>query len=377
MMKTGKKSKIIITIVFIFALIVLCGCVFPGIYTWETTAEESAEEIPSAEAGGETLEVHFIDVGQGDSTLIRYGDHAMLIDAGDPYSGETVRAYLDSQGIEALDAVVWTHPDSDHIGGAALIIEEYDIGTVYMTDMSSDVYAYTNLINALNAAGISYTVPAPGDKFALGEAVATFLGPIDTSDNMNDNSIALILNYGEISFLFTGDAESAEEEALMEMWPDLSATVYQAGHHGSAKSSGRSFLEEITPSFVVVSCGEGNDYGHPHKNFLSRVAAVGALLFRTDLQGTIVARTDGTDISWDKEPTDDMTPGVTTEEVTRTIPDGIKYIGNSKNMKLHRVDCTSTLPKESNRQYFYTLEEAIEAGYTDANQCKNCRPFDE
>lgn len=265
----------------------------------------------TAVSDGSTLEVHYLDIGQGDCTLIRQGDHAMLIDAGNNSKGTTVQAYLENQGIDHLDYVIGTHPDADHIGGLDVIIYKFDCDEVWMPDYSKDTRTYDDVIQAVKAKDYQITHPKAGDEYALGEARVTVVCPVKDSygSNANDYSIGVRVQFGENSFLFTGDAEEHSEEDMTASGENLNADVYKAAHHGSRTANTEDFLKAVDPQYVVFSCGEGNTYGHPHAEVLNRLREMGIQIFRTDDQGTVVAVSDGQTIAFNASPSDNWTPG--------------------------------------------------------------------
>lgn len=253
---------------------------------------------------GSDLEVHFIDVGQGNATLIRCGDHAMLIDAGENDKGTALQLYLQKQGIKKLDYLVLTHADADHIGGADVIITKFKIDTVFMSPVKKDTKTYKDVIQALSQRSLSYCTPKVGSVYELGDATFTILAPNDDYKDVNEASIAVMVKRGENTFLFTGDAGEEAEEDMMQNGLSLDADVYLAGHHGSRYSSSEAFLDTVTPEFTVLSCGEGNTYGHPHAQTLNNLRARGVKVFRTDEQGSIVAVSDGKEITWNCAPSE-------------------------------------------------------------------------
>ncbi len=249
--------------------------------------------IPSSAAGPDKVEVHFMDVGQGDSTLIICGEHAMLIDAGDDSKGTQIQNYLKKQKIEKLNYLVLTHPDADHIGGAPVIIGKFEIDKVFISNFEKDNKTYRKLIQALDDQKQDYTTPEVGSQYSLGTAVITILAPGREYDNPNDASIALIVQNGSHKFLFTGDAGEDAEQDMLDSGMTLSADVYQAGHHGSKTSTSEAFLKAVNPTYAVISCAEGNEYGHPHAQTLNTFRAEGVKVYRTDEAGTVIAYSDG------------------------------------------------------------------------------------
>ncbi len=255
------------------------------------------------------MEVHFIDVGQGDATLIKCGDQAMLIDAGDGSKGTAVQNYLQKQGVKKLEYLILTHPDSDHIGAAPVIITKFEIDKVFMSDYEKDNSTYRKLIQALDEKRLSYATPEVGESYPLGSAKFTILAPNREYQSPNDASIAILLENGENRFLFSGDAEEEAETDILGNGIPISADVYQVGHHGSRSSSSQDFLAAMQPSWAVISCEEGNAYGHPHAQTLNMLRSMGVKVFRTDEQGSIIAYSDGTQITWNCAPSETWKAG--------------------------------------------------------------------
>ena len=260
---------------------------------------------------GSTLEVHYLDVGQGDCTLIRNGDHAMLIDAGNNDRGTEVAAYLESQGITHLDYVIGTHPDADHIGGLDVVLEQFDCEEIWMADYSKDTRTYEEVIEAAGEKGYIIEHPGAGEEYSLGEAAVTTVCPVqeDYGSNANDYSIGVRLVFGETSFLFTGDAEEESENDMVQSGETLKADVYKAAHHGSRTANTEAFIDAVDPTYVIISCGEDNSYGHPHAEILNRLREKGIAMFRTDDQGTVVAVSDGQTLTFNMSPSENWTPG--------------------------------------------------------------------
>lgn len=250
----------------------------------------------------EELQVHFIDVDQGDATLILQGDHAMLIDAGENNYGWEVVDYLDYLGVESLDYAIGTHPDSDHIGGLDTVLENIPCDMVFMPDMEKDTKTYESVIEALADQGKESIAPEPGDVYTLGTAQFTVLAPIGKYESGNENSIAIRLVHGGNSFLFTGDAESESESDMLTSGRLLASDVYKVAHHGSSSANSELFLLAVNPEYAVISCGVDNEYGHPHSEVLNRLRAMGTKVFRTDEQGTVVAVSDGSGITFNMSP---------------------------------------------------------------------------
>ena len=305
--KYRRKSTLTTTILLAAALLI--GVASSG---WEDSPDtQGSGQVSQAnvDTTDQNLEVHFIDIGQGDCTLIMCGGHAMLIDAGDNDKGTTVQLYLKKRGIESLDYLVLTHPDADHIGGADVVLTKFDVDTVFMSYFEKDTKTYEDVVQALDYKNMTWQTPELGDSYALGDAFFTILAPNDLYEDANNASIAVLLQYGETKFLFTGDCEEEAETDILENGMDIQADVYQVGHHGSRTASSQDFMDAVEPTYAVISCGEGNDYGHPHAEVLNRMRQMGIKVFRTDEQGSIVAVSDGKDISWNCAPSETWQTG--------------------------------------------------------------------
>ena len=238
--------------------------------------------------------VHFIDVGQGDSALVICDGKTMLIDGGKPHASSIIYTYLKKLGIEYLDYIVASHADDDHIGGLSAPLSKMKVGSVLAPETEANTSSYTNLKTKAAEQGLTIRHPKPGDTLTLGSSKTTFLGPITESESdRNNGSIVMKVIYGETSFLFTGDAEREEEQQILSTGCDLSATVLKVGHHGSRNSTTYPFLREIMPKYAVISVGKDNSYGHPTEDTLSRLRDADVKVYRTDMQGDIIAVSDG------------------------------------------------------------------------------------
>ena len=356
--------------------------------------EEKAAKAPDTSKPEGTLEVHYIDVGQGDATLIKCGSHAMLIDGGNNNKGTTVQLYLKKQGVESLDYVIGTHPDADHIGGLDVIVYKYNCEKVIMPDYEKDTRTYQELVDVIHDKNMKITYPVVGEQYALGEAKFTIIAPNSNSygGNANDYSVAILLEYGKNRFLFTGDAEEASEAEMLTNGIDISADVYKVAHHGSRSASTQEFLNAVHPKYAVISCGEGNSYGHPHAEVLNRLRSMGVEVFRTDEQGSIIASSDGENITWncsatdswqsgeqtesDRENSEDENPG--DENSGNAISDAVTseqttYVLNTNTKKFHRETCSSVsqIKEENFQKVQMNREELEQSGYS---PCKNCNP---
>lgn len=242
---------------------------------------------------GEDFVVDFIDVGQADSILIMTQDKAMLIDAGNNEDGEDVVEFIKSKGITKLDYVIGTHPHEDHIGGMDDVIKNFDIGTIYMPKITTNTKTYEDAITEIENKNLQISEAKKGDTFFLGNANCEFMtDSILDKNNLNLSSIVTRITFGNTSFLFTGDAETENEET--RTWPKTD--VLKVGHHGSDTSSSEEFLKQVSPKTAIISVGKDNDYGHPSDETIKKLQNLGTTIYRTDELGTIELISDGNNI---------------------------------------------------------------------------------
>lgn len=302
---------------------------------------------------------HFIDVGQGDCTLVHTNDAVILIDAGTyDSSGDTV-SYLKSLGIRRIDCLVLTHPHEDHMGGASNILSGFDIGTVFVNKNTSDSYFYERFIDEVMRQDITLEFPNFDCVYEYDGLSIKFLSPKKDYADENHNSIVTLVTFGETEALFMGDAETEVESDIITQY-NLNADILKVGHHGSRYASSSEFLNCTLPGISIISCGKDNSYGHPHKEAVSRIERIGSTILRTDEEGTICFKTDGRKI---------YTPEGK-EQNFKAAAAEIDYIGNKRSKVFHTDICTA-LPKEQNRIIFKTKDDAENAGY---KPCRNCNP---
>lgn len=281
----------IILVVLVAAYFILDAC---GISIWSLIYKRDPVE-------GQ-VSVHIIDVGQADSILIETSEGYMLIDAGENDSEDALKSYLRKMGISTIEYLVLTHAHADHIGGADMILDEFKVNNIIYDNYKS---CYSNaLVSQINREGANIIDPKTKDKFYMGEAEFTVLFATndnkDLGDDVNDYSIVLRMDFGESSFVFTGDATTSVESSILDSFRkyELDCDFLKSGHHGSSTSSGKSFISTITPEIVAIPCGTGNKYGHPHDSVLDIYEDAGAAVYRTDLSGTLVFVSDGTTITY-------------------------------------------------------------------------------
>ena len=331
----------------------------------------ASQPAPPAEGGG--FSVTFIDVGQALSVLVSCDGQYMLYDGGNVEDGSLVVSYLQSRGVDRLEYVFCSHAHEDHVGGLAAVMAAVPAGQVYAPVTENDTQCFEDFVKYTQQQGLAIVVPAAGSVWQLGSAVIRMLGPVASYDDTNDTSLVLRIDYGETSFLLTGDMEQDAEDDLVASGAPLDVDVLQVGHHGSETSTGYVFLNAVLPEIGVISVGEGNSYGHPHEAALSRLRDAGVDVWRTDLSGTITITSDGADYAVASERY------VPPEQQNPTTSDGSgqqsssqqtiqAYIGNVNSKKFHLPSCPN-LPDAANQTLFSSYEEAVQAGYT---PCGNC-----
>lgn len=245
------------------------------------------------------LIVHFIDVGQGDSILIQVNNKNLLIDSGSKSERTKIINYLNSLDIHSLDYVIATHPHEDHIGNMAEIINTYPINKFYAPKIENTTKTFELMIEALKNNNLKINSIHDGTnsiKLGKNTKVHVFSPMSDEYDNLNNYSPVIKLEYGDTSFLFTGDAEKEIEQAILAENYDISADVIKIAHHGSTTSTSPEFIEAVDPYISVISVGIDNCYGHPNKKTLSLLANYDLTIFRTDIDGTIRLYSDGKNI---------------------------------------------------------------------------------
>lgn len=298
--KTTKKSSKELLISFICFLIMLAvagslllldrfGIINLGLFDGKR---------PAAAVEGR-IELHMIDIGQGDSILIKAPEGNILIDAGENKKSteEALKNYLDSVGVTEFKYVIFTHPDADHIGGGDMIVNTYSIDTVLMEpyNYGSETGVYKDLTSAITTHSVTVVDPSPKDEYKVGDVVLTILSPTKDYGDKNENSIVARLDYGETSVMLTGDAEKKAEKDIVAIYKksDLDCDVLKVGHHGSSTSSTQEFIDAVTPQYAIISVGEGNKYNHPNEDTVKRLEDAGATVLRTDQLGSIVLESDG------------------------------------------------------------------------------------
>lgn len=304
--KKGKKSDrslkvTLVTLILAVAVyLALCALDIAGVIDIgdanllsEDDGKDIGEAIPVPE-DDEAL-FHFIDVGQGDAILITTSSGNVLVDTSESGAEEQLFDYLDRADIKKIDYLVLTHPDADHIGNADKIIKNYNIGKVIMSDHVATSKTFERLLDAIEEKDLEVIKPNPGDEFVLGALKMTVIGPVEKYDDPNEMSVVIKATFGKNSVMLTGDAEKESEGDILTYWSKeaLKCDILKVGHHGSSSSTTAKFFEAVDPEIAVISCGKDNKYGHPHDETMDKLEEAGVKIFRTDLHGSIIYKTDG------------------------------------------------------------------------------------
>lgn len=270
--------------------------------TTQPSTEPVTEPITIPSDGGSTqsgLTVHFLDVQHADSIFLSCDGEYALVDAAFPETGDRIVSYLREQGVTELDLVVGTHPHGDHIGGLPKVLDAFPTDTVWTSQLPYTNDYVSNFTGAVKRNGADFMQPRPGERFQLGSATIEVIGPLNLIyEDANDLSLVLMVTYGNTRFLLTGDMEEVAEKELVEAGVNLKADVLKVGHHGSSSSTSYRFLRAVAPTYGVISLAALNEYGHPHRDPLSRLMDADVTIYRTDKMYDIVAFSDGETITF-------------------------------------------------------------------------------
>lgn len=283
--KSAKITKKSLPVIIIVAIICLITGLLEKTDIIDTTTQGTADTTESI------LTAHFIDVGQGDCTLFVSGEETMLIDSGEKEYADTVLHNLENYGVTELDYVVVTHAHSDHMGAMADILNTVPTETIIFSEpseKSSGTKTYGEFLDAADNCGAEIILAEPDYTFSFGNAECRILAPFSVSeDEENNNSVVMLITADTTSFLMTGDAEKAVEKEILEKYPELTATILKAGHHGSKTSSHNKFVDRLDSEAAVISVGKDNNYGHPTQEVLDIFQQHDISCYRTDLDGII------------------------------------------------------------------------------------------
>lgn len=350
-----------------------------------------SNNIHDAFTGGE-LEVHFIDVGQADATLVISDGETMLIDGGNAADSNLIYSYLEAHDVTHIDYMICTHAHEDHVGGLAGALNYATVGTVYCPTDSGDTQVFNNFVKYLDTQNASITIPEVSTEFMLGKAECTIIGVNNGSyGDTNNSSIVMKMVYGDTSFLFSGDAEQSVEKSILDDGYDVSCTVMKVPHHGSELSMSYRWIREADPKYAVISCGTGNQYGHPREEVLSKLEDAEITTLRTDMQGDIICTSDGKKVKFQVSRNADADTlsnagnssrgGITAnsnssssaQDSTDISSAEASYVLNNNTMKFHHPDCRCVRQmNERNKTYINENRgRLIGRGYS---PCGNCNP---
>lgn len=249
------------------------------------------------------LYLHFIDVGQADCIYITDGNNSMLIDSGKNDTADIVTNYLKEQGVNILDYVIATHPHEDHIGGMDEVLNNFKVNKILMPNKVTTTKTFENLLIAIKNNGCEKITPSVGQTYNLGDANFTIIAPnSENYEELNNYSIVIKLKYGNNSFLFTGDAQNLSENEILNKGTNIKCDLLKVGHHGSSTSTDLKFLTAVEPKYAVISVGKNNKYNLPKKTVMDKLKRLGVTVYRTDESGTIIAISDGENITFNKSP---------------------------------------------------------------------------
>jgi len=327
------------------------------------------------------LKIHFLDVGQADSILIELPNKKnILIDAGNNADSEYISSYINTLGIKQFDLVIGTHPHEDHIGSLDTIINNYTVKQIIMPKVPANTKTFEDVLTSIAAKNLKITAPIPEQTYIYDNAKLTILAPNSTEyADVNNYSVVTKLEYGENSFLFTGDAENISENEILLKKFDIKADLLKVGHHGSNSSTTSEFLKAVNPTHAVISCGKDNKYGHPNTETIDILNSNNIGVYRTDEVGAIIATSDGKNITIDKNkstiqinaPPIIKTNNTASEKID--LPAGTKFIGNKNSHKLHSLNCAFAKKIDlKNKVYFKDITTAQNQGY---QPCGHCKPF--
>lgn len=346
MVLKGYKFISLLAVFLIFSII-LTGC------TVEVTTK--AENIKEYK---DKLIVHFIDVGQGDSTFIQFPNgETSLIDGGSRQYGERVVNYIKDLGIEKIDYLIATHPHEDHIGGLPEVVRNFKIGKVYMPNKTASTRIFEELLLEIDKKDLKINLAKAKDYIIDDEQLKyCILAPNrDDYAETNDFSVVTKIEYKNDSFIIAGDAEESSELDMIKNDNNLKSDVLRIAHHGGRTSSNEKFLEKANPKYSIISVGSDNSYGHPHRETLERLKEIDTHIMRTDDFGNIVFISDGNGLTY-------------LGEAIENSSTQIEYIGNRNTKVYHSKDCNS-LPKEENQIIFKSMKEAEKNGYKPHDKC--------
>lgn len=269
------------------ALLLFLGILLISGFACDGDGEPTPTPTPTT-----NLQVHFIDVGQGDAILLDLGDTEVLIDGGGRSPGVT--EYLEDYVNGSLEVLIATHPHADHIGGLIEVLDDFDVEEIWLNGHTHTSNTYSDFMAKVNAEGAEVKEARRGDTIVVDSLIFDVLHPVEPMvSDINDNSIVLMLSYGDIDFLFTGDATTESENSMIADGVLSDVEILKVGHHGSRYSSSQAFLDIVQPKIAIYMAGTANSYGHPHIETIDALEGIGAIIYGTDTSGSILVTTDG------------------------------------------------------------------------------------
>ena len=299
-MKRNRKKIIILFITLLISLFYYFEDDIYDFFTKEVRKREVKEVIKLEDQ--DKFKIYFIDVGEADSTLIYNNGEYALVDAGNNRDGSRLVEYFKSLGVTDIKYVFGTHIHEDHIGGMDNIIREFNISHYFTTEDKNNTRTFTEIGKSLEEKGINIEIPKEGDVFDLSDTKIEVMHISKGEEDLNDTSIVLKVIYKNTSYLLMADASKNVEMRILDK--NLKSDLLKLGHHGSRNSSSAQFLRRVNPNFGVISVGKNNDYHHPHQVTLDKLKRLDINIYRTDLDGTIIVSSDGTNLYFEKTMTD-------------------------------------------------------------------------
>lgn len=305
-----KNHSIVPWLLILLVAVVICAC-YQNIHTGfepvdqyvelihgyinpNNAEENNTHQVAEPLSSSSLLQVYFIDVGQADCTFARQGNHTLLIDSGNIEDGPLVAQYLTELGVDHIDLAIITHANEDHCGGMDSILYSIPCRKLILPNRDIESWVYQSSISAAQKTGTETHKAVEGESFMLGNASLSILRcDIGDPENLNESSIVCRLNYGDIDFMLTGDAEAVNEAEILQDGYTVESEILKAGHHGSNTSNTYEWIHSVSPEITVISAGKGNDYGLPSTDVLNRFSSLGIRTMRTDESGTIIVETDG------------------------------------------------------------------------------------
>ena len=291
----AKRYPLLFLVVLLIAAIVVGGTyLYNNFMGGGTTVSTTGNRSPITDE----IEIHFIDVGQGDGALIKTPAGNVIIDSGPKSQSDAFIQYLKDQGVERIEYAIFTHPHEDHMGSAQFVLDEFEIGQVVMNDRVTTSQYFERALDTIERNDIDVICAKAGDVYQLGDLKMMVVAPNSEkygTNDANNSSIIIYLEYGDTSVIFTGDAEKESEYEVVNKYGagTLDCDLLKVSHHGSSSSSTAAFLGCVAPEMAVISVGAGNSYGHPHGEVLERLEERGIIYYTTENEGSIVFVSDG------------------------------------------------------------------------------------